>query len=104
MLYDGWLLRFADGRANHNILDEWLETAFWIEPVDAPHPKPWRRRVFRRTALPQRVAVVMRDGQACAYGYSISAHEKQANLRRTSCLFVDHNRGLAQTSLPTKVP
>lgn len=147
MLYDGWLLRFADGRANHNnsvwplyagelpigekiafceeqfakrgfprcfrlaempgydaiaaqltergyveenpnlvllnpsvdgpeaaitelALDEWLEVAFQIDPVDDPDLKPWQHRVFSRSALPQRFAVIMRDGQACAYGYS----------------------------------
>lgn len=35
-----------------------------------PTLKAWQRRVFSRTALPQRFAVVMRQGQACAYGYS----------------------------------
>lgn len=148
MLYDGWLLRFADGRANHNnsvwplyggdlplaekiafcdhqlagrgftrcfrlaeipghdaiaalltergyaeenpnlvllnpsvdgpeaaitelALDEWLEIAFQIDPVDNPHLKTWQRRVFSLLALPRRFAVVIRDGQACAYGYSV---------------------------------
>jgi ribosomal protein S18 acetylase RimI-like enzyme len=51
-------------------LDEWLETAFQIDPVDDPTLKAWQRRVFSRTALPQRFAVVVREDQACAYGYS----------------------------------
>lgn len=50
--------------------DEWLETAFRIDPVDNPHLKAWQRQVFSRGVLPQRFAVVMRQGQACAYGYS----------------------------------
>ncbi|MCB0111705.1 MAG: GNAT family N-acetyltransferase [Caldilineaceae bacterium] len=148
LLYDGWLLRFTDGRASHNnsvwplyagelplaekitfceqqftqrgfdrvfrlaeipghdalaallkergyveenpnlmlinssvdgpdaaitelALDDWLETAFEIDPVDDPELKPWQRRVFSRSVLPQHFVVVMHDGQACAYGYSV---------------------------------
>ena len=51
-------------------LDEWLEIAFEIDPVDDPTLKPWLRQVFSQSILPQRFAVVMRNGQACAYGHS----------------------------------
>ncbi|MEZ4865652.1 MAG: GNAT family N-acetyltransferase [Caldilineaceae bacterium] len=50
--------------------DEWLETAFRIDPVDNPDLKGWQGQVFSRGVLPQRFAVIMRQGQACAYGYS----------------------------------
>jgi ribosomal protein S18 acetylase RimI-like enzyme len=51
-------------------LDDWLDTAYQIHPVDDPQLKAWERQVLRRGALPRRFAVVIRGGQACAYGYA----------------------------------
>ncbi len=52
-------------------LDDWLDTAFRINPVDDPNLKDWMRRVWERQSLPTRFAVVLGNGDACAYGYSI---------------------------------
>ena len=53
------------------IMDEWLEIAFRINPVDDPHIGDWKRQVLARLALPGRYAAVMRDGEAYAYGRSV---------------------------------
>jgi len=52
-------------------LDEWLETAYRIDPVDDPDIIDWERQVLKHLALPGRFAVVMRNGKACAYGRSV---------------------------------
>jgi hypothetical protein len=61
-------------------LDEWLEVAYHIHPVDDPKLKEWERQVLSRGALPRRFAIVKRQGQACAYGYS-TRQDKVLHLR-----------------------
>lgn len=61
-------------------LDDWLETAFRIDPVDDPNLKEWMRQVWERQSLPTWFTVVLRDGDACAYGYSIQ-HGDQLYIR-----------------------
>jgi ribosomal protein S18 acetylase RimI-like enzyme len=52
-------------------LDNWLETAYRLNPVDDPDMSDWERQVLKRLSLPSRFAVVMHDGKASAYGRSV---------------------------------
>ena len=52
-------------------LDAWLETIYRIHPTDDPHVREWERQVLVKLALPVRYAVLMRKGEACAYGRSV---------------------------------
>jgi len=51
-------------------LDEWLETIYRVHPVDDVGMIDWERQVLKRSALPSRFAIIMRNGHACAYGRS----------------------------------
>lgn len=49
-------------------LEEWLEVAYRIHPVDDATLQERERKVLSRGALPRHYAIVERAGQACAYG------------------------------------
>ena len=52
-------------------MDQWLETAYNIHPVDDPHMKDWERQFLMKISLTGRFTVVRQQGKACGYGRSV---------------------------------
>lgn len=50
------------------MLNEWLEVAYRIHPVDDPTLQEGERKVLSYGSLPRHYAIVERTGQVCAYG------------------------------------
>ena len=80
------------GEITELALEDWLETIYFIHPVEDRKMKEWERQFLMKISLPSRYAVVVKNGKACGYGRSVL----QGNILNLENLWVhpDHrNQG-----------
>jgi N-acetylglutamate synthase len=77
-------IKMQHGNIIELALDEWMETIYFIHPVDDLKMKEWERQFLMKISLPSRYAIVMKQGKACGYGRSVL----QANIINIENLWV----------------
>ena len=63
-------LKTQGGEITELALDEWIDTIYFIHPVENIKMKEWERQFLMKISLPNRYAIVKQNGAACGYGRS----------------------------------
>jgi ribosomal protein S18 acetylase RimI-like enzyme len=63
-------MKNAAGEISEMGLEEWMETIYRIHPGDR-EIKKWEQKFLGKISLPNRYAVVKKNGEACGYGRSV---------------------------------